>query len=122
MVNATCCSSESVLGVLVTPRVCLHAAGFDPLRLGVDSDRMKWFREGELTNGRWAMAAVVGILFTELVRGLQHHTTSRGHVPHAQAVAVGWWEQNAGSVQPVITRQWDARSAGWSAQVVVGRC
>jgi len=41
--------------------------GFDPLRLGVESDRMKWFREGELTNGRWAMAAVVGILFTELV-------------------------------------------------------
>jgi hypothetical protein len=25
------------------------------------------FREAELTNGRWAMAAVAGILFTELV-------------------------------------------------------
>lgn len=28
---------------------------------------MKWFREAELMNGRWAMAAVVGILFTDLV-------------------------------------------------------
>ncbi|KAL6749282.1 light-harvesting protein of photosystem I [Haematococcus lacustris] len=41
--------------------------GFDPLRLGVDPDRLKWFREAELTNGRWAMAAVAGILFTDLV-------------------------------------------------------
>uniref|UniRef100_A0AC62AEM4 Lhca2 n=1 Tax=Dunaliella tertiolecta TaxID=3047 RepID=A0AC62AEM4_DUNTE len=41
--------------------------GFDPLRLGTNPDRMKWFREAELTNGRWAMAAVVGILFTDLV-------------------------------------------------------
>jgi len=41
--------------------------GFDPLRLGVDADRLKWFREAELTNGRWAMAAVAGILFTDLV-------------------------------------------------------
>lgn len=43
-------------------------AGFDPLRLGVDPERLKWFREAELTNGRWAMAAVAGVLFTELVR------------------------------------------------------
>ena len=42
----------------------------DPLRLGTNPDRMKWFREAELTNGRWAMAAVVGILFTDLVRVL----------------------------------------------------
>lgn len=41
--------------------------GFDPLRLGTDKDRVKWFREAELTNGRWAMAAVAGILFTDLV-------------------------------------------------------
>ena len=26
---------------------------------------MKWYREGELYNGRWAMAAVAGILFTD---------------------------------------------------------
>jgi hypothetical protein len=42
--------------------------GFDPLRLGAsDKDQLKWFREGELYNGRWAMAAVAGILFTDLV-------------------------------------------------------
>ena len=29
---------------------------------------LKYYREGELTNGRWAMAAVAGILFTDLVR------------------------------------------------------
>ncbi|KAI8473655.1 MAG: light-harvesting protein of photosystem I [Monoraphidium minutum] len=41
--------------------------GFDPLRLGTNPDNLKWFVEGELTNGRWAMAAVAGILFTDLV-------------------------------------------------------
>lgn len=41
--------------------------GFDPLRLGTDPETLKWYREAELTNGRWAMAAVAGILFTELV-------------------------------------------------------
>ncbi|KAF6256350.1 light-harvesting protein of photosystem I [Scenedesmus sp. NREL 46B-D3] len=41
--------------------------GFDPLRLGTNSENLKWYREGELTNGRWAMAAVAGILFTDLV-------------------------------------------------------
>jgi len=41
--------------------------GFDPLRLGTNPENLKWFREAELYNGRWAMAAVVGILFTDLV-------------------------------------------------------
>lgn len=41
--------------------------GFDPLRLGANKERYSWFREAELTNGRWAMAAVAGILFTELI-------------------------------------------------------
>ncbi|GLI59015.1 hypothetical protein VaNZ11_000839 [Volvox africanus] len=41
--------------------------GFDPLRLGTNPEQLKWFREAELTNGRWAMAAVAGILFTDLV-------------------------------------------------------
>jgi hypothetical protein len=41
--------------------------GFDPLRLGVNPERLAWFQEAELMNGRWAMAAVAGILFTELV-------------------------------------------------------
>jgi len=41
--------------------------GFDPLRLGVEPSTLKWYQEGELTNGRWAMAAVAGILFTDLI-------------------------------------------------------
>lgn len=41
--------------------------GFDPLRLGTNPETLKWYREAELYNGRWAMAAVAGILFTDLV-------------------------------------------------------
>ncbi|KAK9828973.1 hypothetical protein WJX72_003158 [[Myrmecia] bisecta] len=41
--------------------------GFDPLGLGSDPDRLKWYAEGEKTNGRWAMAAVAGILGQELL-------------------------------------------------------
>lgn len=41
--------------------------GFDPLRLGTNPETLKWYREAELTNGRWAMAAVAGILFTDAV-------------------------------------------------------
>lgn len=41
--------------------------GFDPLSLGTDKDRLEWFVEGEKTNGRWAMAAVAGILGQELL-------------------------------------------------------
>jgi len=39
--------------------------GFDPLNLGSDQDRLKWYAEAEKTNGRWAMAAVAGILGQE---------------------------------------------------------
>ena len=38
--------------------------GFDPLGLGQDPARLKWYQEAELMNGRWAMMAVAGILFT----------------------------------------------------------
>ena len=38
--------------------------GFDPLGLGVNPDRLKWYQEAELQNGRWAMMAVAGILGT----------------------------------------------------------
>eukprot|EP01024_Parvocaulis_polyphysoides_P052647 TRINITY_DN520_c2_g1_i2.p1 TRINITY_DN520_c2_g1~~TRINITY_DN520_c2_g1_i2.p1 ORF type:complete len:254 (-),score=58.88 TRINITY_DN520_c2_g1_i2:213-974(-) len=41
--------------------------GFDPLRLGTNKDLLPWYREAELTNGRWAMMAVAGILFTDAV-------------------------------------------------------
>lgn len=38
-----------------------------PSPQGTNPENLKWFVEGELTNGRWAMAAVAGILFTDLV-------------------------------------------------------
>jgi hypothetical protein len=38
--------------------------GFDPLRLA-NKQNFAWLKEGELTNGRWAMLAVAHILFTE---------------------------------------------------------
>ncbi|WIA08601.1 hypothetical protein OEZ85_008030 [Tetradesmus obliquus] len=52
--------------------------GFDPLGLGADPARLKWFAEAEKTNGRWAMMAVVGILGTELL-----------------GVQPSWWEAGA---------------------------
>lgn len=45
--------------------------GFDPLRLATNKDAFEWFKEGELTNGRWAMLAVVGILWTEFFKVAQ---------------------------------------------------
>ena len=39
--------------------------GFDPLGLGKDVNRLAWYQEAELVNGRWAMAAVVGICAAE---------------------------------------------------------
>jgi len=36
--------------------------GFDPLGLGADPERLKWYVEAELVHGRWAMIAVAGIL------------------------------------------------------------
>jgi len=41
--------------------------GFDPLGLGQQPERLKWFAEAEKTNGRFAMAAVAGILGQELL-------------------------------------------------------
>merc|ERR1712193_55419 len=41
--------------------------GFDPLRLAMNTELLPWYKEAELTNGRWAMAAVSGILLTDLV-------------------------------------------------------
>ncbi|GLI67227.1 hypothetical protein VaNZ11_011165 [Volvox africanus] len=42
-------------------------SGFDPLGLGQDEGRLKWYAEAEKTNGRWAMVAVTGILGQELL-------------------------------------------------------
>lgn len=41
--------------------------GFDPLRLGANPDSLKWYQQAELYNGRVAMTAVAGILFTDAV-------------------------------------------------------
>ena len=41
--------------------------GFDPLRLGGNPTLLPYFRDAELTNGRWAMMAVTGCLFTDAV-------------------------------------------------------
>ena len=41
--------------------------GFDPLALGANENLLPWFREAELMNGRFAMAAVPGIIMTELL-------------------------------------------------------
>eukprot|EP00798_Chlamydomonas_sp_ICE-L_P012261 gene12261-15407_t len=41
--------------------------GFDPLQLGENPDTLQWLAEAEKTNGRWAMMAVAGILFTDAV-------------------------------------------------------
>ncbi|OUS44072.1 chlorophyll a/b-binding protein domain-containing protein [Ostreococcus tauri] len=39
--------------------------GFDPLRLGANVETLPYLQEAELMNGRWAMAATAGILFTD---------------------------------------------------------
>eukprot|EP00195_Chlamydomonas_chlamydogama_P006919 CAMPEP_0202889710 /NCGR_PEP_ID=MMETSP1392-20130828/299_1 /ASSEMBLY_ACC=CAM_ASM_000868 /TAXON_ID=225041 /ORGANISM="Chlamydomonas chlamydogama, Strain SAG 11-48b" /LENGTH=260 /DNA_ID=CAMNT_0049573105 /DNA_START=66 /DNA_END=848 /DNA_ORIENTATION=+ len=44
--------------------------GFDPLGLGTDSERLNWYVQAELQNGRWAMLAVAGILFPELASNI----------------------------------------------------
>ena len=46
---------------------CGARAGFDPLRLGANPETLPYLQEAELMNGRWAMAATAGILFTDAV-------------------------------------------------------
>jgi light-harvesting complex I chlorophyll a/b binding protein 5 len=41
--------------------------GFDPLGLGADPARLKYYQEAELMNARWAMMAVAGITATEVL-------------------------------------------------------
>lgn len=42
--------------------------GFDPLGLGEDPKSLRWYVQAELVHGRFAMAGVAGILFTDLLR------------------------------------------------------
>lgn len=44
--------------------------GFDPLGLGTEPFKLKWYQQAELQNGRWAMLAVTGILFPEVLKTL----------------------------------------------------
>lgn len=52
---------------------CTHAPtsstdyGWDPLCLGSNPDALKWYRQAELQNGRWAMLGVAGILGQEIL-------------------------------------------------------
>ena len=47
--------------------------GFDPLGLGADPQRLKYYQEAELMNARWAMAAVTGIAVTDFLGiGVSH--------------------------------------------------
>jgi hypothetical protein len=46
---------------------CSVFPGFDPLRLGANPDTLPYLQEAELMNGRWAMHATAGILFTDAV-------------------------------------------------------
>lgn len=43
--------------------------GFDPLNLGAEPFKLKWYVQAELVHGRWAMLAVAGILFKDLLAG-----------------------------------------------------
>eukprot|EP00877_Chromochloris_zofingiensis_P012160 jgi/Chrzof1/7198/Cz02g14140.t1_LHC8[v5.2] len=43
--------------------------GFDPLRLGVDKDKLRWYRQAELVHARFAMLGAAGVLFPELLHG-----------------------------------------------------
>ena len=72
------------LGAITRPPAHLDGTlpgdyGFDPLGLGSDPARLAWNQEAELMHGRWAMAAVVGVVAADLA--------------HAPA----WW--NAGSLE-----------------------
>jgi len=73
--------------------------GFDPLGLGTDPERLKWYAEAEKTNGRWAMAACAGILFTELLgktkwfeAGAEEYWMPNNALIAIEAVVMGFFE------------------------------
>lgn len=57
--------------------------GFDPLGLGKDASRLKWYQQAELQNGRWAMLGAAGILVPDLF-----HSIGAG----GPAAQVPWFE------------------------------
>ncbi|OIW18500.1 hypothetical protein TanjilG_13252 [Lupinus angustifolius] len=44
--------------------------GFDPLGLAEDPESLRWFVQGELVNGRWAMLGVAGMLLPQILTKL----------------------------------------------------
>jgi len=73
--------------------------GFDPLGLGTDPERLKWYAEAEKTNGRWAKAACAGILFTELLgktkwfeAGAEEYWMPNNALIAIEAVVMGFFE------------------------------
>ncbi|RZC64335.1 hypothetical protein C5167_008030 [Papaver somniferum] len=55
-----------------SPPQWLDGRGFwiRPFGLGSDAETLKWNAQAELIHGRWAMLAVAGILFPELLESL----------------------------------------------------
>ncbi|PSC72716.1 light-harvesting of photosystem I [Micractinium conductrix] len=54
--------------------------GFDPLGLGADPERLKWFAESERVHCRWAMLGVAGIMAQELINPNQFWYTSSAEI------------------------------------------
>jgi light-harvesting complex I chlorophyll a/b binding protein 4 len=42
--------------------------GYDPLGLGADKDKLRWFAEAERVHCRWAMLGAAGVLAQEILR------------------------------------------------------
>mmetsp|Transcript_11515 Transcript_11515/g.29267 ORF Transcript_11515/g.29267 Transcript_11515/m.29267 type:complete len:266 (-) Transcript_11515:681-1478(-) len=96
--------------------------GFDPLGLGADTDRLKWYKEAELMNGRFAMIGAAGILGTEILgvsgkwyeRGAMEYTLPLLPLIAIQALVMGFLEtkrlegfNETGEVGLVDTFPWD---------------
>ncbi|KAG2502221.1 hypothetical protein HYH03_000707 [Edaphochlamys debaryana] len=54
--------------------------GFDPIGLGANPERLKWFVESELVHCRWAMLGVAGILGQEIFNPSQFWYTAGAEV------------------------------------------
>jgi len=75
--------------------------GFDPLGLGQDAELRAWYVEAERMNGRWAMMAVAGILFTDAFNvggvewfeaGMQEYALNSYTLAGIEAIVLGHFE------------------------------
>ena len=55
-----------------TPALASHVCsyGFDPLGLGKDAGKLRWYQQAELQHCRWAMLGVAGVLGPELASSI----------------------------------------------------